>query len=428
MSGLYSTGNVTNQQIITEGRASIQGSSRLGLYDMMVLNTINHYSDKTGKTEGAILTESADTSTTSIQTVPSVVLGVLQRAIPQTIALELVGVSPLSAPTGSVRSLRYENVSAITTQDAAKGLPAGSDIFGTGAGLYNSALSTANHGSATSVFQDFTVAFDDIMFGSASQIPDLENTAGSGLRYEIVTTPVTSKLRKLSASYTPEAAYQTSTTTGINIQENVFNAIATQINLDIDNEIIRDLKVLAGNIMTWDGTAPAVPLAGYIGDRFASLAIMVDQISNLIAMKVRGVCKGATFIVVTPTILSVLKAARNSQFQMAAQGQFNAPAGSVAVGVLNGIPVYSHAGSSYANDNTILIGYKGADDNAGYFFCPYLPVTPFVDGMTDPILGNKHTVLATMYGRVAFTNPLTSLGNSRDYYGRISVTGPVSFQ
>jgi len=58
--------------------------------------------------------------------------------------------------------------------------------------------------------------------------------------------------------------------------------------------------------------------------------------------------------------------------------------------------------------------------DSGYFYCPYVPLMSS-GVVVSPDTFNPHVSLATRYGKATFTNTGTSLGNSADYYGRISV-------
>jgi len=102
------------------------------------------------------------------------------------------------------------------------------------------------------------------------------------------------------------------------------------------------------------------------------------------------------------------------------------------VGTLNGtIKVYSYlwnqvfqtgAGNPTTND-VILVGYKGGngETDTGYFYCPYVPLMS--SGVViNPVTFQPVVSMMTRYGKTAFTQTQTSLGNSADYYGKINVT------
>jgi hypothetical protein len=125
---------------------------------------------------------------------------------------------------------------------------------------------------------------------------------------------------------------------------------------------------------------------------------------------------------VSPLIVSVLQSASKSVFAPAVAGSFEGPNNTKLVGTLNGsIKVYTYI---YHDQGTepILMGYKGGtgEMDSGYFYCPYVPlVSSGVVVNADTF--NPHVSLMTRYGKATFTSTATSLGNSADYYGRLSV-------
>jgi hypothetical protein len=113
-------------------------------------------------------------------------------------------------------------------------------------------------------------------------------------------------------------------------------------------------------------------------------------------------------------------------FAPAVEGSFVGPNDTKLIGVMNGsIKVYSYI---YHDDITgpgydpVLLGFKGGSGemDAGYFYCPYIPLMSS-GVVVDPNTFNPHVSLMTRYGKATFVNTATSLGNSADYYGRISV-------
>jgi hypothetical protein len=81
----------------------------------------------------------------------------------------------------------------------------------------------------------------------------------------------------------------------------------------------------------------------------------------------------------------------------------------------------SPLGVSGDTDN-ILIGFKGGSGemDTGYFYCPYIPLMSS-NVIIDPATYNPQVSLMTRYGKATFTNSASSLGNSADYYARITV-------
>jgi hypothetical protein len=93
------------------------------------------------------------------------------------------------------------------------------------------------------------------------------------------------------------------------------------------------------------------------------------------------------------------------------------------------IYVDAYLADTGADDNQVLIGYKGPSEaDAAAFYCPYIPLMSsgvVLDPATfEPVVG-----FLTRYGYVELTNTASSLGNAADYLGKVSITSAnVSFK
>jgi hypothetical protein len=261
---------------------------------------------------------------------------------------------------------------------------------------------------------------------------------------DVVSQAVEAGSRKLQAGWTIEAMQDLNAQHGLDLESEMTQALSAEIVQEIDQEIITDLLALAGTVETFDGAGSGVygGSAGtgnyrpaFVGDRLANLGVVINRVCNEIARKTR---RGAgNFIVVSPLVVSVLQSAAKSVFAPAVEGSFKGPNNTMLVGTLNGtIKVYSYlwnqAGAGVqlgfggspagSTDDVILVGYKGGNGevDSGYFYCPYVPL------MSSGVVVNPTTFqpvvsLMTRYGKAVFTNTNTSLGNSADYYGKITV-------
>ena len=269
----------------------------------------------------------------------------------------------------------------------------------------------------------------------------LEGSGGRKMALDVVSQAVEAGSRKLQAGWTIEAMQDLQAQHGLDIEAELTKALSTEIIQEIDYEIISDLVALAGTTATFDGAGAGVygSSAGgnykptWIGDRLANLGVIINRVANEIARKTR---KGAAnWIVVSPMMVSILQSAAKSQWAPATEGSFKSPANTMLAGTLNGtIKVYSYIwnqtgagvdlGSvpSPAVNDTILIGYKGGntETDAGYFYCPYIPLMSS-GVIVNPVTFQPVVSLMTRYGKAVFTNTSTSLGNSADYYGKITV-------
>ena len=412
-----------------------------------------------------VLSETAAAGSTDAHAIAGfrkILIPMIRRIIPSTIATEIVGVQPMTGPVGLVYSLRYKYNENMTTAvspegdvpnagdptdfeafgnlnamrrfysgatDAAQaagaggmGAPAPGDIAGTAQGTaWPSSLDAASVGPFS--------AAGPLHGGSGSY---LEGSGGRKMGVEIVSQAVESGSRKLQAGWTIEAMQDLQAQHGLDLENEMTQALSAEIVQEIDNEIITDLLGLAGTVAAFDGSLPGAP--GYyrptfVGDRLANLGVMINYVANEIGRKTRrGV---GNFIVVSPMIVSVLQSANKSVFAPATQGSFKGPNNTMLVGTLNGtIKVYSYLWNQVQATNvggtgndSILVGYKGGngETDSGYFYCPYIPLMS--SGVViNPVTFQPVVSLMTRYGKATFTQKATSLGNSADYYGKVNVS------
>lgn len=407
------------------------------------------------------LSETAGADVTSVGNVGSfqkIILPMIRRIIPGTIATEIVGVQPMTGPTGLVFSLRFTYKNTATTTEAGQGgniavddeafgntsatapyaskmrrFYAGGVTPGASGGLYDA--SGNNVGGAYTPAGAFSLASSPLS-GEAGDVVDMESFPGRNMGLQVLRQPVIAKTRKLQAKWTIEAMQDLSSQHGLDLEAEITQALSAEIVHEIDNEIVTDLIRLAGTTETFDMSGAFTGVPHYVGDRHAVLGVLINKVANEIAAKTR---RGAgNFIVVSPQIVSVLQSAAKSVFAPAVAGSFEGPNNTRLVGVLNGtIKVYCFlfnasfgtvaAGSSVPGGATstseiVLVGYKGGggETDTGYFYCPYIPLMTS-NTVTDPTTYNNQLMVMTRYGKVTFTSNSTSLANSADYYGKVVV-------
>jgi hypothetical protein len=210
---------------------------------------------------------------------------------------------------------------------------------------------------------------------------------------------------------------------GLDIEAEIMAALAQEITVEIDQEILGSLRSLSATDFAYDQAAVS-GTATFVGDEHAALAVLINRAANLIAQRTR---RGAgNWAVVSPAALTVLQSATTSAFARTTEGTFEAPTNTKFVGTLNGaMRIYV---DSYASDSqAVLVGYKGSSEaDAAAFYCPYIPLMSsgvVLDPSTfEPVVG-----FMTRYGYVELTNTVSSLGNAGDYVSEISVAN-LSFQ
>tara|TARA_R110002153_G_scaffold18319_9_gene64136 strand:- start:9083 stop:10228 length:1146 start_codon:yes stop_codon:yes gene_type:complete len=330
----------------------------------------------------------------SVATLNKVMLPLIRRVMPSVIANELVGVQPMSGPVGQIHTLRVRYAET-----------------GGGATAGDEALSPFKLASTYAGSPDATAA--------------AEGTPGKKMSIQILKETVEAKTRRLSARWTFEAAQDAEAMHGVDVEAEIMQALAQEIVVEIDQEIIGSLRNLAGagQALDFNGLNAAYTPT-YVGDRHALLAIEINRAANRIAARTR---RGAgNYIVVSPEALTVLQSASTSTFARTTEGSFESPTNTKFVGTLNGtIKVFV---DNYAADGTkVLVGYKGSSEtDAPAFYCPYVPLMS-TGPVMDPTTFEPVVSFMTRYGYKELTNTASSLGNAADYVDAISMAN-VAFQ
>ena len=337
------------------------------------------------------------TNAANVAIINKVMMPLIKRVMPTVMTHELVGVQPLTGPSGTITTMRIRY--ATTSPVDGSGIIAGQE-----------AMSPFLVGAWYS-------GNEDMEHPAAADTAVLEGVGGNDISIEFVKEDVKAGSRKLKARFTLEAMQDAESQYGANVEQELTSALAQQIVLDIDQEILARLRSIAGlSVATYDQNKIS-GVATSVVDEHAALAVMINRYSNEIARKIRKA--SANWSVVSHEVLSVLQSATASQFVRTTEGTFEAPTNNKFVGTLNGtLKVYVN---TYATDNDILIGYKGSDEiDAAAYYCPYVPV--MCSGtILDPNTFEHVMAMSTRYGFFALTNPANSLGNAADYLARIKV-------
>ena len=352
--------------------------------DVVLENAKRHLSE--AATSGA-------TGAGSVATLNKVMLPLIRRVMPSVIANELVGVQPMSGPVGQIHTLRVRYAES-----------------GGGATAGDEALSPFKLASSYAGSPDATAA--------------AEGQPGRKMSIQILKETVEAKTRRLSARWTFEAAQDAESMHGVDVEAEIMQALAQEIVVEIDQEIIGSLRTLAG---TGTNSIDFSSLSGqsvFVGDRHAALAIEINRSANRIAARTR---RGAgNYVVVSPEALTILQSASTSTFARTTEGSFEAPTNTKFVGTLNGtVKVFV---DNYAADGTdVLVGYKGSSEtDAPAFYCPYVPLMS-TGPVMDPATFEPVVSFMTRYGYKELTNTASSLGNAADYVDHISLAN-VAFQ
>jgi hypothetical protein len=202
---------------------------------------------------------------------------------------------------------------------------------------------------------------------------------------------ITAKTRKLKAVWSYEAQQDLRSQHNLDAEAELTAVLAQEINLEIDREVLTDLRNNAGTVAAWDY---ATALGETVKEKYESLYVKVVEISAVIHRKtLRG---GANWIVTSPEVASIFETA-TAGFAPAPSETFTSSLGIQYVGTVN------NRWRLYKDPlfltNQILMGYKGDSYmDSGYFYCPYVPLTQ-TPVVLDPESFCPRKGILTRYGK-----------------------------
>ena len=359
----------------------------------------------------------ANVTGTHVDNWDPVLISLVRRATPALLAFDLVGVQPMTGPTGLIFAMK----SAYTTQNGTEALfdEANTEFSGVAAGTANDSTNPFEGDSSDAD------SVDDYTPGpgmTTAQAEALGNTgsAFAEMAFSIDKTTVTAKSRALKAQYTIELAQDLKAVHGLSAETELANILSTEILAEMNREIIRNINVKSvTSTVAADGqldiTATADNGGGrWLIERIKGMVFAMEKEANIIATSTRR-GKG-NWAIVSHGVAAALNAAgmMDTGLGLSGPANFDSDAtGSLFAGTMTGgMKVYI---DPYASVDYFTIGYKGANPyDAGMFYCPYVPLSMMKTiGENDfqPKIGFK-----TRYGLA--DNPFVTAGAGANVYYR----------
>ena len=217
---------------------------------------------------------------------------------------------------------------------------------------------------------------------------------------------IAAKTRKLKAVWSYEAQQDLRSQHNLDAEAELTAVLAQEINLEIDREILQDLRLNAGTVAAWDYSTA---LGDTVKEKYESLYVKVVEVSNVIHRKtLRG---GANWLVTSPEVASIFETA-TAGFAPAPSETFTSSLGVQYVGTINNRwRLYK---DPLFQSNQILMGYKGDSYmDSGYFYCPYVPLTQ-TPTVLDPESFCPRRGILTRYGKKL-------LREGAKFYARLSI-------
>ena len=221
---------------------------------------------------------------------------------------------------------------------------------------------------------------------------------------------IAAKTRKLKAVWSYEAQQDLRSQHNLDAEAELTAVLVQEINLEIDREVLGDLRNNAGTVASWDFNTA---LGDTIKEKYESLYVKVVEVSNVVHRKtLRG---GCNWIVTSPEVASIFETA-TAGFAPAPSETFTSSLGIQYVGTVNNRwrlykdPLFP--------SGQLLMGYKGDSYmDSGYFYCPYVPLTQ-TPVVLDPDSFCPRKGILTRYGKKL-------LREGAKFYARLSIANFV---
>jgi Major capsid protein Gp23 len=393
---------------------------------------------------------SGDFYATGDARLPKILIPMIRRTFPELITNEIVGVQPMSGPVGLAFALRYKYESdplGGTRVDNGYGTP-NSDANGQqgwtsasdGTEVGYNYLNTAYTGTSASWLSGgATAATGSELFpiagltggandqGVAQLLSQFE--LSSNIPQMVVAfekTAVEAGTRRLAARWSVELEQDLKNMNGIDVDNELTNAMSYEIQAEIDREMIIRMCQVAINAGFGAGYSVWSPVSAdgrWLGERNRDFYARIIVEANRVAIRNRR--GAANFIVATPRVCAMLEMLPEFQW-FPVQGNVNTtPVGIAKVGTVGGrFNVYRdtrteaqyQVGSRTTPLEYALLGYKGAEYyDTGIVYCPYIPV--LVQRTIGPNDFSPRVGLMTRYGVI------DHIFGASLYYHLIIVTG-----
>jgi hypothetical protein len=278
---------------------------------------------------------------------PKILIPMIRRTFPELITNEIVGVQPMSGPVGLAFALRYKyEQDALGTGIDGKTVPvpgaSGTDPASTGSDGkevgYNYLDSRFTGTASSELSGNAAFPFVDQDKGVARLLKDFELTGDiPQMVVSFEKTSVEAGTRRLAARWSVELEQDLKNMNGIDIDNELTNAMSYEIQAEIDREMLMRMVQVSLNAGPGKGYSTWTPKQAdgrWLAERNRDLYAKIIVGANRIAIRNRR--GAANFIVATPRICAILEMLPEFQW-MQVQGNVNTqPVGIARVGNLGG--------------------------------------------------------------------------------------------
>jgi len=339
-----------------------------------------------GTGSASLLGEAApESGTGSMAAFDPVLISLVRRTAPNLIAFDIMGVQPMSGPTGLIFALRPQYGTDISnnTNGANAFISEANTGFSAGVGTIGSTSDTNGPNTflrAISSNKDILAGTRGALTATAEAFGDAAGNPIPSMTFSIDKTSVTARTRALKAEYSVELAQDLKAIHGLDAETELANILTTEINAEINRDIVRSVYATS----TFSGVVDArgahanaggTPLGGQLDgrwmvERFKSLVFKVETEANTIAKQTRR-GKG-NFIICSSDVASAFATAGvlDPTAALTVDDTGSTFAGTMGAGIKVYIDPYTHEDADF-----LVVGYKGTSPfDAGMFYCPYVPL------------------------------------------------------
>ena len=222
----------------------IQDSHKKSVTAVCLENTERAIAEDRGFSPNNLLAEAPTNATGSnIDNYDPVLISLVRRAMPNLVAYDLVGVQPMTGPTGLIFAMRsrYTNQSG----DEAFYNEANSEFSTVVAGSGNNTLGQSQDGTQPSGNSTSYNFAEGMSTAQAETLGESGNSAFAEMAFSIEKIAVTAKSRALKAEYSMELAQDLKAIHGLDAETELANILSTEILAEINREIVRTVNLVA---------------------------------------------------------------------------------------------------------------------------------------------------------------------------------------
>lgn len=431
---------LTNQELLekwdflleAEGVSAIKDLDRKIVTAQLLENTEDAFTKRAFDLVEHPLNEATlpTTNTGNAQNYDPVLISLIRRSAPKLLAFDVLGVQPMTGPTGQIFAMRSRYSSntgpeafyneANTGHSTVRG---GTDAVG------DASLNVGTVPSGDPATYNFA---GGMTTAQAEALGTAGNTAWPEMTFTVEKIMVEAQSRALAAGYTTEFAQDLKAIHGLDAYKELAKILSTELVAEINREVIRTIYLTAVS----GAPAGRVTNAGEIdldidtngrwfAERCGGLVFHLDLECNDIAKRTR---RGrGNILMVSSNVASALRMAKvinmNEAAGLAVDDTGSTYAGSIGLGA-NAIKVYI---DPYATSDYAVVGYKGTNSwDAGLFYCPYTPLQMYMAKDEDtftPKIGFKtrYGMVANPFSKGATASNGTLEANANVYYSRIQI-------